>query len=45
MTLFHLDGVVRPPDTKMETLNHEAKRPLTPEDGTQGPEVGQGHNM
>ena len=45
MTLLHLDGVGRPPDNGMEIINPEAKRSLTPEDGLEGPEVGQGHNM
>ena len=43
MLLCHPTGVVQPPDTRMETVNHEAKRSLTPEDDPQGSEVGQGH--
>ena len=40
MTLFHLGGVGRPPDNGMEMIKTEIKRSLTPEDGTEEPEVG-----
>lgn len=33
MTLFHLDGVGRPPDNRMEMLKTDVKRSLTPEEG------------
>ena len=40
MTLFHLDGVGRPPDNRMEMLKTDVKRSLTPEEGVEQPEVG-----
>ena len=39
MTLFHLGGVGRPPDNRMEMIKTDLKRSVSPEDQSEDSQV------